>query len=127
MLFYLDFETTGLNVLSDSIVEIGLLDHRGSAVYSTVVQPPVLPGDEPTVHGIESKELSEGPTFPIAFQRMLEFLAVNVDMAVVDASDSSDDERGPMPALRERPPAVMIAGHTISMCPSYSWSVFGMG
>ena len=113
MLFYLDFETTGLNVLSDSIVEIGLLDHRGSAVYSTVVQPPVFPGDEPTVHGIESKELSEGPTFPIAFQRMLEFLAVNVDMAVVDASDSSGDERGPMPALRERPPAVMTAGHNI--------------
>ena len=44
---------------------------------------------------------------------MLEFLAVNVDMAVVDASVSSDDERGPMPALRERPPVVMIAGHNI--------------
>ena len=94
-------------------MEIGLLDHRGSAVYSTVVQPPVLPGDEPTVHGIESAELAEGPTFPTAFQRMLEFLAANVNMAVVDASDSSDDERGPMPALRERPPAVMIAGQSI--------------
>ena len=43
--FYLDFETTGLDVLSESIVEIGLLDGLGNAVFSIVVRPPVLPGD----------------------------------------------------------------------------------
>ena len=110
-LFYLDFETTGLSVLQDFIVEIGLLDHQGSAVYSTVVQPPVLPGDEPTVHGIESSELAHGPSFPVAFKRMQDFLANAVDMALVEASDSSGDEFAALPALRDEPPAVLIAAH----------------
>ena len=37
---YLDFETTGLDVMEHNIVEIGLVEHSSSAVFSTVVCPP---------------------------------------------------------------------------------------
>ena len=110
-IFYLDFETTGLDVLSESIVEIGLLDEMGSAVFSTVVRPPVLPSGEPTVHGIAPEELAEGPTFAEAFQRLLRFVQNVVEMVLVDGSDSSVGEAGDVPALRENPPAVLIAAH----------------
>ena len=83
--FYLDFETSGLDVLTESIVEIGLLDESSNAVFSTVVRPPALPGDEPTVHGISSEELAEGPTFAEAFERLLR-LALNGSCASPRAS-----------------------------------------
>ena len=105
-----DFETTGLDVLSAHIVEIGLLDHAGSLVFSTVVCPPELPGDEPTVHGIAPAELSLGPSFAEAFRRMAMFLDFSVEMAVGEVSDSSNEEVGPS-VLRERPPTVVIAAH----------------
>ena len=105
-----DFETTGLDVLAEFIVDIGLLDHAGSSVYSTVVRPPVLPGDERTVHGIAPAELSLGPSFAEAFRRMTMFLDNSVEMAVCEGSDSSSEEFGP-PALRESPPAIVIVAH----------------
>ena len=109
--FYLDFETTGLDVISDSIVEIGLLDETGSAVFSTVVRPPVLPSGEPTVHGIAPEELADGPTFAVAFTRLVRFVQNVVEMVLVDGSDSSVGEADDVPALRENPPAVLIAAH----------------
>ena len=109
--FYLDFETTGLDVLSESIVEIGLLDEMGSAVFSTVVRPPVLPSGEPTVHGIAPEELADGPSFAEAFQRLLRFVQNVVEMALADDSDSSSGEMITVPALKEKPPAVIVAAH----------------
>ena len=111
MIFYLDFETTGLDVLSEHIVEIGLVEDRGSAVYSTVVCPPVLPGDDPTVHGIAPAELSRGPAFADAFRRMVRFLDNVAETAVAEESDSSCDDIGGSPVLREIPPAIVIAAH----------------
>ena len=105
-----DFETTGLDVLSAHIVEIGLLDHAGSLVFSTVVCPPELPGEEPTVHGIAPAELSLGPSFAEAFRRMARFLDNSAEMAVREESDSSSEDVGP-PALREDPPTIVIAAH----------------
>ena len=98
-------------MVRDSIVEIGLLDHQGSAVFSTVVRPAVLPGDEPTVHGIASSELADGPSFPVALARMLAFLANNCEMAVEEASGSSDGEFSVLSVLKDKPPAVLIAAH----------------
>ena len=61
LVLYFDFETSGLDVLSDQIVEIGLLSEQGQC-FSTVVRPPVLkPG--PHVHGIDNEELSQGSGF----------------------------------------------------------------
>ena len=61
-------------MLSAHIVETGLLDHAGSLVFSTVVCPPELPGDEPTVHGMAPSEVAQGPGFAEAFRRMAMFL-----------------------------------------------------
>ena len=58
---YLDFETTGLDVMEHNIVEIGIVEHSSSAVFSTVVCPPKF--ETNTVHGISDDELREG-SFP---------------------------------------------------------------
>ena len=73
VLVYLDFETSGLCVHADFIVEVGLLEHANHAVFSTVVCPPVF-SDGTNVHGIEGSELQEGPVFREAFQRMCRFI-----------------------------------------------------
>ena len=61
LLFYLDFETTGFDVLRDHIVEIGVLC-KTYEYFSTMLCPPIF-GDGPNVHDIEKDELREGPTF----------------------------------------------------------------
>ena len=71
---YLDFETSGLNIARDHIVEIGLLEHYTSAVFSTVVCPPSLSTPGPSVHGIADDELKQGPAFTTAYHRMVSFL-----------------------------------------------------
>ena len=109
--FYLDFETTGLDVLTEHIVEVGLLDASGSAVFSTVTRPPVLPGDAQTVHGIAPAELAEGPTFAEAFRLLLRFVENIVEMALAEDSDSSACEASDIPALRVKPPAVVLVAH----------------
>ena len=109
--FYLDFETSGLDVLTESIVEIGLLDESSNAVFSTVVRPPALPGGEPTVHGISSEELAEGPTFAEAFERLLRFAQSVVEMSLEEDSDSSCGEIVTTQALKENPPAIIVAAH----------------
>ena len=96
--------------MTEYIVEIGILEQDESAVYSTIVCPPVLPGDEPAVHGIAPSELAQGPKFANAFYRMVRFLEHATEMAVREDSESSGDEFG-LPVLRERPPAVVIAAH----------------
>ena len=114
MIFYLDFETDGLDVLGNSIVEIGLLQGAGSSVYSTVVRPPASAAresSEPAVHGISDEELAQGPGFREAFVRMVGFLDNLVDMAVNDESESSCDELSEGPTLRGAPPQVLIAAH----------------
>ena len=112
IVFYLDFETTGLSVTHDHIVEIGVLEYTTHAVYSTVVCPPVFPTNaEPTVHGIVEEELKLGPGFQQAFERMTAFLEGCVPMAVRDLSDSSDDEFGAETALKENSPSIVIVAH----------------
>ena len=72
IVLYIDFETSGLDVPSDHIVEIGLLSEQGQC-FSTVVRPPGLkPG--PHIHGIDNEELSQRRWFWEAFTRMLDFV-----------------------------------------------------
>ena len=110
-LFYLDFETTGLNVLTESIVEIGLLDESGNAIFSTVVRPPVLSGDETPVHGISSEELADGPTFAEAFERLVRFAQSVVEMSLEEDSDSSCGEIVTTQALKDNLPTISVAAH----------------
>lgn len=140
LLFFLDFETTGLeqltvqtraracthahvnarinnarrlDFLEDNIVEIGLLECEASAVFSTEVCPPLLPPEEvPTVHGISVDELRQGPCFAVAFHRMVIFIRNLMEMTIEDPDESSCDECAAL-RLSESPPRVIIVGHNI--------------
>ena len=100
VLVFLDLETTGLDIASADIVEIGVIAGDSGAVFSTVVRPEAPPPEGPTAHGIDNAELAEGPTFPEAFARMVAFLDYLSQSAVVSDSDSSADE---MAHLQARP------------------------
>ena len=112
LLFFLDFETTGLDVLQDHVVEIGVLCEH-SECFSTVVCPPVF-GDGSNVHGIPDEELREGPTFREAFERLLRFCENVAECAVIDGAPSRDDEEEDevsLPTLKETPPEIVIVAH----------------
>ncbi len=108
LLLYLDFETTGLDILRDHIVEIGVLCEH-SECFSTVVCPPTF-ADGPTVHGIPDEELREGPCFRDAFGRLLRFCR-NLAENAVTAGDSSEEEEARPPTLKDAPPQVVIVAH----------------
>ena len=112
MLFYIDFETSGLDVLTDNIVEIGLLRHSDGASFQTVVRPPVLPSEGPTVHGISPAELCAGPGFREGFTRMVQFIEACTSMALEQADgDSSDEERCDVAALACVQPRPVLVAH----------------
>ena len=112
IVFYLDFETSGLSVTRDHIVEIGVLEHTTEAIYSTVVCPPTFPATTETpVHGIAEDELKQGPDFHEAFRRMVAFVEACAAMSVRDMSDSSDDEFAAVALLKESPPSIVIIAH----------------
>ena len=105
---FLDLETTGLSILTDNIVEIGVVDEHG-ATFSTVVCPPIVPAG-PAVHGIEHSELQHGPAFACAFDRLARFLDHLAENAVTD-DDSSADEVAALPNLRSELPEVVVVAH----------------
>ena len=89
LVFYLDFETSGLDIFSDHIVESGLLCENGEC-FSTVCCPPVMtPG--PHVHGISNEELCLGPPFVIAFERMVRFIECLLLVSIDSEDESSED------------------------------------
>ena len=107
LLFYLDFETSGLDIIEHHIVEIGMLCENLEC-FQTVVCPPVFP-EEVQVHGITNDELKQGPQFVDAYQRMCRFCENLAEMALAD-DESSDDEVAAA-TLRESPPRVLICAH----------------
>jgi len=107
LLFYLDFESSGLDVLSDHIVEIGVLCETLECFYTVVC--PLKFADGPNVHGIEDEELREGPSFSEAFWRLYRFCE-NISEMAMFAEDSSDDEASPV-MLKETPPEIVIVAH----------------
>jgi len=107
LLFYFDFESSGLNILEDYIVEIGMLCEHDEC-FSTVVCPPKF-GDGPNVHGIDDEELREGPSFSEAFWRLYRFCE-NIAECAVFADESSEDEASPL-ILKDTPPDIVIIAH----------------
>ena len=111
LVFYLDFETSGLDIFSDHIVEIGILCESGEC-FSTVCNPPVLtPG--PHVHGIGNEELQKGPAFEEAFTRMMTFVHGLILTCVQSCSSSDDEDAQELPPTRFRQsdPEVLIVAH----------------
>ena len=105
---FLDLETTGLSILTDNIVEIGVVDDHG-ATCSTVVCPPIVPAG-PAVHGIEESEMQQGPTFARAFERLTRFIDNLAENAVSDG-ESSADELMALPSLKSELPDVVLVAH----------------
>lgn len=60
---YLDTETTGLDPQFDSIVEIGLVDHDGAIVFSSLVKPRdmCIPPAATAIHGITDDDVRDAP------------------------------------------------------------------
>ena len=71
----LDTETTGL-VDSSEVIEIGVIDHDGSVLLDTLVQPtiPVL-AHAAAVHGIGEAEVAAAATFPWILLQLAPVLA----------------------------------------------------
>ena len=117
LIFFLDFETTGLDILEHHIVEIGVVSSDSGACFSTVVCPPkFVVNDELPVHGIPDDELREGPPFGEAFHRLHRFCEHIVETSVVNETDdevcdSPDHDAARPPVLRETPPGVIICAH----------------
>ena len=105
---FLDLETSGLSIITDNIVEVGVVDEYG-ATFSTVVCPPFVPAG-PTVHGIEESEMQQGPTFARAFERLTRFIDNLAENAVSDG-ESSADELMALPNLKSELPEVVLVAH----------------
>ena len=105
---FLDLETSGFSILTDNIVEIGVVDEYG-VTFSTVVRPPIMPSG-PAVHGIEQSELQQGPAFACAFDRLVRFLDNLAESAVSDG-ESSADEVAALPKLKSELPDVVVVAH----------------
>ena len=112
-IFWLDFETSGLDVLRDEILEVALTEDNSKAQFATTVRPIHVP-DGPGVHGIEKDELLTSPYFHEVFQRLLSFLKAIVENSL-EQTDSSDedtsDNMGQLPLLKDPTPRVLLVGH----------------
>ena len=105
---FLDLETTGLSIIADNIVEVGVVGEHG-ATFSTVVCPPIVPAG-PAVHGIDQSELQQGPVFACVFDRLARFLDHLAESAVTD-DESSADEVAVLPSLKSELPEVVMVAH----------------
>ena len=90
MVFFLDLETSGLDVLQDEVLEIAITADPSGAQFATTVLPLRLP-EGLGVHGIGQDELLSGVPFACAFQRMIEFLQYVVNDASFDADTSGEE------------------------------------
>ena len=138
-MFWLDFETSGLDVLHDEILEVALTDDRSNAQFATTVRPIFVPDGRPGVHGIEKDELLTSPPFHDVFRRMLSFLNSIVENSQ-ELSDSSDgdtsDNGGRLLMLRDPSPSVLLIGHNamkfdfpmlVSECLRHDCNLFELG
>ena len=60
---FLDLETTGLNPLTDGIVEIAIVDQAGGVVLNQLVNPGLpIPRRASAVHGITDDDVAGAPS-----------------------------------------------------------------
>ena len=113
VVLYLDFETTGLDVTRDQIVEIGALEALAGSAFASVVNAAAASrSDGAAVHGIDRAEIAQGPTFPEVWRRFVTFAEELVNTTMADDSESSQDcSPRPCPALPAEPPVLVLAAH----------------
>ena len=114
-IFWLDFETSGLDVLHDEILEVALTEDRSNAQFATTVRPIFMPNGSPGVHGIEADELLTSPSFHEVFRRMLFFINTVVENSLGYSGRLTDAELVDhvtwLPTLRDPAPRVVLIGH----------------
>lgn len=73
--FFLDTETTGLGD-QDAVLEVSLLDEKGTDHLTTLVRPLAPVGDSArNVHGLDEEALSEAPPFSEVAPRLCRMLS----------------------------------------------------
>lgn len=71
---YIDTETTGLEK-TDEIVEISIVDHDGSLLYSSLVKPSrPIPVEAQRIHGITNEMVTSSQSWPILWPTIRSFL-----------------------------------------------------
>jgi DNA polymerase-3 subunit epsilon len=69
----LDTETTGL--YEAEIVQIGIIDLDGEVILNSLIQPTIsIPPEVVNIHGITDEMVSNAPTFPELYSRIVEAL-----------------------------------------------------
>ena len=101
-----------MDVVQDSVVEIGLVAESG-ACFATVVQPPCIPGEPECsngVRGIPAVELQADPGFATSFERMVAFLE-HLQVSTVAFDSDSDAEPQEVKAYSDPPPRLLLVSH----------------
>ncbi len=71
---YIDTETTGLEK-TDEIVEISIVDHDGSLLFSSLVKPSrPIPSEAQRIHGISDKMVATSQSWPILWPTLRNYL-----------------------------------------------------
>ena len=102
----------GLDVVRDSIVEVGLVTENGAA-FATVVRPPSIPTEDmgaDSVHGIPGSELRAGPAFATAFARMVSFLE-HLQVSTVEYDETDSDAEPQEVKSYGDPPQILVVAH----------------
>eukprot|EP00973_Karenia_brevis_P096386 12431531-Karenia_brevis.AAC.3 len=109
VVIFIDIETTGLNIARDRIVEIGAASSNGC--FQTVIRPDIP--NQSTVHGITDDELNQGPSFPIAWERFVDFAEKLMIQQIHESGseDSEDDDLPRLPRPPDEPPSLLLAAH----------------
>ena len=122
VVIYLDLETTGVDVSRDRVVEIAATQsfdsaHMPGACYAEVTYVPEeilrTPGAQAAarVHGIPDSEIAQGAAFPVSWARFLAFSEAVLNYAIHEASDSSEEDKPPLPRPLDDPPSLLVAAH----------------
>ena len=122
IIVFLDLETTGVDVARDRVVELAAMrapeDSRSSlgGSFCTVVRvdPAILRergGAAAAVHGIADEEIAQGPCFPEAWRRFLDWTDFLLNTAVTESEPDTDDDDPHLPRLPDEPPILLLAAH----------------
>ncbi len=89
-LVFFDVETTGLNVIRDRIVQIGILkfpkNGNDGVEFKQLINPGIPISEESmSIHGFTPKELANKPTFGQVAQKIADFIG-NADLAGYNAA-----------------------------------------
>jgi len=111
-----------VDVSRDRVVEIAATQsfdsaHMPGASYAEVAYVPEELLRTPSaqaaarVHCIPDDEIAQGAAFPASWARFLAFTEAVLNNAIHEGSDSSEDDKPPLPRPLDDPPSLLVAAH----------------